>query len=75
MDDEKSKQKPGKIYVLIKTFQLITDDVEIFKTEEEADKAFKDYTGIKYPETEHEWEKLGNSDYDQTKIFETEGLK
>ena len=38
----------GKIYVLVKNFAWTNEDVDIFKTAREAERAFKRYTGIAF---------------------------
>jgi len=59
------------LYILVKNYRLINEDVEICRTEEEAVKAFEKYTGFSFsrkytdPDSEHY-----SQDYSETKIFE-----
>ena len=39
-----------KVFVLVKNFQCVQDDVEVFTTEADALKAFKEYTEFKWNE-------------------------
>jgi len=66
---EENKEEKQKIYVGVEVYQLIVEDVHIFKTSVEAEKWFESLTGesydIFYKEGLNEL-----SDYDGTKIFE-----
>jgi len=59
-----------KIYVLVKNYRLLNEDVEIYRTEEEAVKAYEKYTGAdfskKYTDPESEF---FLEDFSETKIF------
>lgn len=57
------------LWVATEVYELIIQDVHVFKTEAEALKWFKGYTGAKYGTNLAEGE---FEDYDQTKIFEVE---
>ena len=70
----KTGNSQEKIYILVKNYRLINEDVEICRTEEEAFKAFKKYTGFSFfnknytdPDCAHY-----SPDYSETKIFELE---
>ena len=39
-----------KVFVLVKNFQCVQDDVEVFTTEADALKAFKEYTEFEWNE-------------------------
>ena len=60
-----------KIYVLVKKFKGVNDDVELFGNEDEVLGAVKNYTGARYSKnyTDSESEEY-LSDYSKTKIFE-----
>jgi len=59
------------LYILVKNYRLINEDVEICRTEEEAFRAFERYTGVSFskkytdPDSEH-----FSPDYAETRIFE-----
>ena len=62
------------LYVLVKCFSGLVKDVTLYTSEKEANKAFKEYTGVEYDVIYGTTEKEGNyelmhEDYDQTKIF------
>lgn len=60
-----------KLYVLVKNFSGINQDVDLFSSEKDATSAFREYTGFTFndrysdPENEAYKEK-----YSETKIFE-----
>jgi hypothetical protein len=61
----------GKIYVLVKNFAWTNQDVELFRTEREAELAFKRYTGIAFNkqyllQDNEEY----NEKFSETKIYE-----
>jgi hypothetical protein len=59
--------------VLVKVFELIVDDVEVFGTEIAALRAFKTWTnGLTPSQLEKREEKNPEEKYSQTKIFEIE---
>jgi len=64
----------NKIYILVKNYRLINEDVEICRTEEEAFKSFKKYTGISFFNKNYtDFDSVQYSpDYSETKIFELE---
>ncbi len=63
------KKLPGKIFVLIKIFKGIHDGVELFWNENEAERAYRRYTGYDYPEDEESFENI-NADFADCRIFE-----
>jgi len=54
-----------KLFILVKTFSGIIEDVFVTLSEKEAENEFKKYTGTRYGKELHE-------DYDETKIFVAE---
>jgi len=61
----------NKIYLLVKNFSGINEDVEILKTERNAHKVFREYTGFEFCKayTNPSSPKY-SEDYSETKIFE-----
>ena len=63
--------KKPKIYILVKNFSGVNQDVELLGNSREAEKAFKRYTGFSYstqydnPESERY-----NERFSETKIYE-----
>ncbi len=72
MEEEKVARKVAgalhPVYVFVVVFQLIVEDVRLFDTVEEAEEAFKEYTGHDYEEWT-EADTCPDEDYDQCKIF------
>jgi hypothetical protein len=60
-----------KLYVLVKNFSGINQDVELFRNLKEAGSAFKEYTGFpfnpKYNDPENDFY---NEKFSETKIYE-----
>ena len=62
-----------KIYVLVKNFAWTNEDVELFKTSKEAERAFKQYTGFAYSDNYFDQDNEEyNEKFSETKIFEIE---
>jgi hypothetical protein len=61
-----------KLYVLVKNYRLINEDVEICRTEEEAFKAFEKYTGFSFFNKNYTdpGSEQFSPDYAETRIFE-----
>ena len=76
-----------ELWIGVEVFQLIVQDVHVFKTEEEAEKWFREWTktlthpeGWSYDEFYHlnlpkeddRWGTVEDEDYDQSKIYRIE---
>ncbi len=59
-----SKTEDNKLYVVVKCFQGVVEDVEVFWTEEQAERFFQDFADVEYSNIENIHE-----DYEGTKIF------
>lgn len=63
-----------KLYVFVRVFQGVVDDVALFLSFEEAEKAWQEWTGFTGSYGEHlAGEPLHqdfNEDYDESKVFE-----
>ena len=60
-----------KIHVLVKNCRGINEDVELFENEEQALKAFKEYTGFEWnPEYTDQDSDFFSESFSETKIFE-----
>ena len=62
-------EEPEGPYVFIESDGGVVGGVQIFFTEEEADKAFEAYTGMKDDELYDEHGQCTNNDYDQCKVL------
>ncbi len=61
------------MFVLVKVFELLVDDVEVFRTKRDAEKAFRAWTdGLTPRQLEKQEERNPEEKYSQTKIFEVE---
>lgn len=61
-----------KVFVLVKVFGSIIQDVHIFHSYKEAKEAFKEYTGVEYEEAYIDGELNMSEKFDQTEIFKKE---
>jgi hypothetical protein len=61
-----------KLYVLVKTFELIVDDVEVHATKKDALIAFSKWTDGLTPHELKRREDRNPEEFSQTKIFEVE---
>lgn len=60
-----------KVYVLVKNFAWTNDDVEMFKTSEEAERAFERYTGFAFNDKYFDQDdEEYNEKFAETKIYE-----
>lgn len=60
----------NKRYIMVEVFGLIVEDIRVYETREEAERAFKDYTGIDYADSYKYENEIMGWEYSQTKIFE-----
>ena len=60
-----------KLYVAVEVYELIVQDVHIFKSEKQAKEWFRKYTGIPHDDF-YENDEPAIEEYDQTKIFEVD---
>lgn len=58
------------LWIGVEVFGLLVQDAHVFTTQRAAYDWFQEYTGMPYPENEAELEFLGQSCYDQTRVFE-----
>jgi hypothetical protein len=58
-----------QVHVGVEVCGLIVQDVHIFLSEDEAEKWFKEYTGLEYGTLYDEQGECVDDEYDQTKIF------
>lgn len=69
------KRTKLEAHVLVKCFQGLTDDCNIFFKLEESKKEFEEYTGVSYDLVygeDGDYESHMPEDFDQTKIFTVE---
>jgi hypothetical protein len=76
-------KKPGRgkntpaaqrLYALVKNFQGINQEVEVFAQETEALKSFREYTGFEWnPHYTNPESDLYDEDFSETKVFEVSG--
>lgn len=67
------KLNEQKIFVLVKNFAWTNEDVELFKMSEEAERAFKQYTGFVYNDNYFDRDNEEyNEKFAETKIYEIE---
>ena len=60
-----------KLHVLVKNFQGVNDDIDVFEYERDAKKAFYKYTGFKWnKEYTDPASSRYQEDFSETKIFE-----
>ena len=64
-----------EISIAVEVCDLTVQGVHIFLSEEEAEKWFKEYTGLDYGTLYDEYGACVNDEFDQTKIFILEGYK
>ena len=63
----------NQIYVLVKSFAWTNEDVELFKTSEDAERAFEQYTGFAYSDNYFDQDNEEyNEKFAETKIYEIE---
>jgi len=63
-----------QIHIGVEVYGLLVQGVHIFLSIEEAEKWFKEYTGLEHG-TLYDEDNSCDDDYDQTKIFTLEGYK
>jgi len=69
--DDSMKNK--KIYILVKNFAWTNEDVELFNTNKEAERAFRQYTGFTYSDNHFDQDNEEyNEKFSETKIYEIE---
>ena len=63
--------KKPKIYVLVKNFAWTNDDVELFRSQKEAERAFERYTGFDFNDKYFDQDdEEYNEKFSETKIYE-----
>lgn len=68
IEDDSMEKK--KIYVLVKNFSWTNKDVELFKASNEAEEAFKKYTGFAYSDKYFDQDNEEyNEKFSETKIY------
>jgi len=71
--DKGDSMENKKIYILVKNFAWTNEDVELFNTSKEAERAFMQYTGFAYNDNYFDQDNEEyNEKFSETKIYEIE---